>query len=80
MIARRLLRSFIVFVTVAVLAAVVLGTAGLYLSGHGANGLMRERLTIAALGVHLSAGDMLCLGAAFAAGMLSWRVGRISKK
>ena len=54
------------------LAAVALGVADLYLSGHAAGTLGGPMLDLPALGVHLSMADVAVLMAALLAAGITW--------
>ena len=72
---RRIAVAFLAGAATAVFAAVCVAIADLYLSGHGYAGLTRERLTWPALGVHLSIGDLILLGATLLSATVAWRRG-----
>ena len=57
----------------AVVCAVVIGVADIYLSGHGDTKLNREIITWSEAGVHLGAGDIIMLVAALLAGLYAWK-------
>ena len=78
MILLRLLVTAVTGFTVAVVFAVAIGIADIFLSGHGEGRLMQERITIPALGVHLSLGDLIMLAAAFLVSALAWRLSKPS--
>jgi hypothetical protein len=69
--ARLAVTAATVFVA-AVLAALAVTIADLYLTGHGYASITREFISRPAWGVHMSIGDLVMLGAALAAGALTW--------
>jgi p-aminobenzoyl-glutamate transporter AbgT len=72
MIPRRLIFAALAGVSAGIVSAVVIAILDLYLSGHGYDGLARERVTWSALGIHLSIGDMFMLGMVLLSGLLAW--------
>jgi hypothetical protein len=57
----------------AVLAAIVLAVADLYLSGHGLRPLGAPWLDWPAAAIHLSRADVMLLGAVLLAVLVTWR-------
>ena len=70
----RLLLAVVAGVGTALVAAVALAVADIYLSGHGMRTMSGPFIDVAGLGVHLSAADVLLLGATFIAAGATWRL------
>ena len=60
----------------AIVAAVGIAVVDLYLVGHGHGSLLRESMSWPAAGVHLSAGDLILLGAVLSAAAGGWALSR----
>lgn len=66
---------------VAVVATIVLALLDLYLSGHGVRLLTAPLVEWDAVGVHMSAADVLLLGLTFVAASIGWSVaGRVANR
>lgn len=70
--ARLALSGFVAF-AVALVAAVALAIADLWLTGHSRPSILRETVVWPRFGVRLSPGGMLLLAAAALAGLGTWR-------
>ena len=68
----RLLLTVVAGAVVAVLSALAVTLADLYLVGHGRADLLRESISWPAAGVHLSPGDVIMLSFALLAAVLTW--------
>ena len=65
----------------AVVSAIGIALADLYLTGHGHAGLLRESISWPAAGVHLSIGDVSMLALSLASAALAWGIaGRLPPK
>jgi hypothetical protein len=69
----RLLLSLMAGLGSAVLVAVAIAVADLYLAGHGLRPLSTPLLDWPGAGIHLSLADVIFLGAAVLATAITWR-------
>jgi hypothetical protein len=69
----RLLLSLMAGLASAVLVAVAIAVADLYLTGHGLRPLSTPLLDWPDAGIHLSLADVIFLGAAVLATAITWR-------
>ena len=69
----RLLMSLGAGVGTALLVAIGVAVADIYLTGHGRPPFNRPLIDAPAAGVHLGLGDVLLLGAAVLAAIITWR-------
>jgi hypothetical protein len=71
-LAGRLAVTAVAGIGAGIVAAIVLTVADLYLAGHGYGSTMRESITWAPAGVHMSIGDVVMLGTVAGVAGTTW--------